>query len=70
MYGTLFDVAEVLKLGQQAVIGDIELLHFCPLAFVNGAVAFDGEHPTPMVFFHPLQVVHIALTAFASHLCP
>lgn len=31
-----FDVAEVLEPDQQAVIGDVELLHLCPLAFVHG----------------------------------
>ena len=31
-----FDVAVVLKPDQQTVIGDVELLHLCPVAFVYG----------------------------------
>ena len=41
-------VAEILEPNDQPVIGDVQLLHLHPAAFVHGdgAVAFHGEQPT------------------------
>jgi len=60
--------------GQLAVIGDVEPLHLHSLAFIHGhgavvyapAGTFDGEQPTPLAFFHPLQVVHAVVPAVAG----